>query len=282
MIKCTAIFCLIVLSGLFVACDDRIDEKTPPGFVLIKGGRFLNQQSNLYALDAQVSDFYIGEREVTQKEWQEIMGNNPSFFKGENLPVESVSWYDCILYCNKRSILEGLKPYYQVDSILQDPLNQSIYDSLKLLVVINETSNGYRLPTEAEWEYAASGGSQTQHFLFSGGDLIEEVAWYWRNCGDELLEGNWNWPLLENNHCQTHPVGQKRPNELGLYDMTGNVREWCEDWYQDHDTPAGLYRSQRGGGWIGLEKFNVFYERGSFEPNGVGPDQGFRLCRNKQ
>lgn len=143
-----------------------------------------------------------------------------------------------------------------------------------------KNANGYRLPTEAEWEYAASGGQLSKGYSFSGIDDINDVAWYWRNCGNKFLNGNWDYKILKQNNYKTHSAGQKQPNELGIYDMTGNVREWCEDWFEDYENPAGLYRSQRGSGWIGVQKYSHFYERGNFEANGIGSDQGFRLCRN--
>src|SRR5690606_36462104 len=104
--------------------------------------------------------------------------------------------------------------------------------------------------------------------------------WYWRNAGDAYLEGDWNWPLIESNKNRTQPVGGKLPNELGLYDMSGNVREWCWDWFEDADTPSGSYRVVKGGGWIGDVGNSAIFYRGKFEASGFGPDQGFRLARN--
>jgi formylglycine-generating enzyme required for sulfatase activity len=101
------------------------------------------------------------------------------------------------------------------------------------------------LPTEAEWEYAASGGQMSKSYTFSGSDDVNSVAWYWRNSGDKFLTGSWLWATLEENNNKTKPVGSKNSNELNLYDMSGNVREWCEDWYVDIETTFGFYRSQR-------------------------------------
>jgi len=269
---------LIIMIFVISSCSRKESDK----LVLVKGGVFKNTNSNLYGKDIIVSDFYIGKYEVTQKEWVEVMGNNPSKFKGDDLPVEMVSWYDCIEYCNRRSIKEGLKPYYNIDKGKIDPNNKCELDSIKWTVTINEGANGYRLPTEVEWEYAASGGQESKGYRYSGSDNVDDVAWYWRNSGDRYLTGYWIWNDIENNHNQTKRVGSKRPNELGLYDMSGNVREWCWDWYGDALVNiSGSVRVQRGGGWMGSEDCCAISFRGSFEPSGIGPDQGFRVCRNK-
>ncbi len=135
-----------------------------------------------------LSDYYIGQTEVTQALWQTVMGTNPSWSKGSNLPVEDMSWDDCQTFITK--------------------LNQL-------------TGRCFRLPTEAEWEYAARGGSKSRGYKYSGSNDIGSVAWYDGNSGSK-----------------THPVAQKQANELGLYDMSGNVREWCQDWYDYYDSSA--------------------------------------------
>lgn len=158
-----------------------------------------------------VSDFYIGKYEVTQAQWKAIMGDNPSYFKncGGNCPVESVSWNDVQEFIKKLNAKTGKK---------------------------------YRLPTEAEWEYAARGGTKSKGYKYAGSNNIDEVAEY---------EGN--------NDTKTKPVGGKKPNELGLYDMSGNVWEWCNDWYGDYSSSSqtnpkgpssGSDRVFRGGSWF--------------------------------
>ncbi|WP_299435524.1 formylglycine-generating enzyme family protein [uncultured Aquimarina sp.] len=267
---------------MFNSCDE---EKTKRVFnddlILVKGGTFINKESNLYQKNAHVKDFYLSKNEVTQKEWVEIMGNNPSRFKGDSLPVEMVSWYDCVEFCIRKSIKRGLLPYYKIYKDSIDKFNTSEFDKIKWLVKKNPKANGYRLPTEIEWEYASGGGQLSENYSYSGSNNINEIAWYWRNSGNTILTQNWDYNFLEKNQCRTHLVCTKQPNELGLYDMTGNVREWCDDWYEDDQIVPGQFRSQRGGGWIGVEEHCKTNDRGYFEANGVGPDQGFRISRNK-
>ena len=268
---------LILVITLFGSCS----HKGPKDFVFVKKGTFKNTKSNYYGKDVTIPGFYIGKCEVTQKEWIDVMGSNPSKFKGDNLPVEMVSWYDCVEYCNKRSIKEGLRPYYTIDKDQKDTHNTNELDSLKWMVTINTGTSGYRLPTEAEWEYAASGGLKSENYSYSGSNTIDEVAWFWQNSGDKDLSGNWSWTLIENNHCKTKPVGSKKPNELGLYDMSGNVREWCWDWHESSGPEDYQGRVWKGGGWIGGDFCCEPSFRGGLQANGSGPDQGFRVCLDK-
>ena len=217
-------------------------------FVQVKGGTFTmgctNEQGNdcnddeKTAHSVTVGDFYIGKYEVTQELWEAVMDENPSYFtEGENLPVENVSWNDAQEFIRKLNSITG---------------------------------KNYRLPTEAEWEFAARGGNKSKGYKYSGGNNMGNVGWYIANSGDKALKDGLLQEyfekedydglnkLLSSNKNRTHPVGQKAPNELGIYDMSGNVLEWCSDWYGDYSSSPvsdpvgptyGSYRVNRGGGW---------------------------------
>ena len=209
-------------------------------------------------------DFYIGKYEVTQAEWQAVMGNNPSSSAGNpNNPVENLRWYDTIVFCNKKSIAEGLTPVYSIsgstnpDSWGTVPtINNSTWNA----VTVNSSANGYRLPTDAEWEYAARGGAGGTATTYAGSNNIEEVAWYYYNSGGK-----------------THQVGTKSANELGIYDMSGNVWEWCWDWHPEHE---GSDRVLRGGSWKYGDHTCLVGYRYNYLPDNRRNLIGFRLARS--
>lgn len=183
-----------------------------------------------------LNDYYIGKFEVTQELWKAVMGKNPSNWKGDKLPVENVSWNAVQEFITK--------------------LNQ-------------KTGANFRLPTEAEWEYAARGGNKSNGYKYSGSNAIGNVAWYWDNADKK-----------------THQVGTKSPNELGIYDMSGNVLEWCQDWYGNYSSgnqtnptgpSAGFYRVLRGGSWYYIARNCCVSYRYRSNPDGRGNDFGFRL-----
>ncbi len=186
--------------------------------IMVEGGTFTMGATSEQGSDAwdeeepihkvTLSSFMMGKYEVTQALWTSVMGDNPSHHEGDDLPVENVSWNDCQTFIEKLNSLTG---------------------------------KNFRLPTEAEWEYAARGGNKSRGYKYAGGDNIDDVAWYYGNSGNK-----------------THAVGTKQPNELGLYDMSGNVREWCSDWNGGYSSSAqtnptgatsGFLRVRRGGGW---------------------------------
>jgi formylglycine-generating enzyme required for sulfatase activity len=217
----------------------------PMDFVLVKGGCYQMGDANAVFHEVCVDDFYIGKYEVTQAQWSAIRGNNPSYSSncGDNCPVEQVSWND---------IQEFIRELSQ------------------------QTGKTYRLPTEAEWEYAAQSGGKSEKYAGTSSEAeLGDYAWYDKNSGSK-----------------THPVGQKKPNGLGIYDMTGNVWEWCSDWYDESyyknspkDNPQGpsngSTRVRRGGSWSD----HAWYTRAAFR-YGLNPDLrnhffGFRLARTR-
>ena len=210
--------------------------------------------------------FYISKYEITQQQYKAVMGNNPSEFKGDNLPVEQVSWYDALNFCNALSQSEGLTPCYTINGTK---------------VTSDFEANGYRLPTEAEWEYAAKAGTKTDFYsgklTYSGNSPIDpnldKIAWYSANSSNA-----------------THPVGQKAPNAFGLYDMSGNVWEWCWDRYaeypsketKDYQGPEiGTYRVYRGGGWRNLAWYCRSTNRDRNYLDDKNNSLGFRVVKAK-
>lgn len=189
-----------------------------------------------------VGNFKLGTYEVTQEQYREVMGTNPSYFYGcDNCPVEQVSWNDIQEFIRK--------------------LN-------------NKTGKNFRLPTEAEWEYAARGGNQSRGYKYSGSDEISNIAWY-----------------ADNSERKTHTIGVKQANELGIYDMSGNVWEWCADWYgtygsnsQTNPTGAhsGEFRVVRGGSWVDDADGCRVFNRYCVAPDFIDSYDGFRLAQDLQ
>jgi formylglycine-generating enzyme required for sulfatase activity/TolB-like protein len=258
--------------------------------VKIEGGAFTmgspesetGRNSNETQHQVQVNGFWMGKYEVAQKEYEEIMGINPSGFKDLNLPVEQVSWYDAIEYCNKRSIYEGLTPAYTIDKTRFDPGNTNSDDSIAWLVSWNKQANGYRLPTEAEWEYACRAGTASP---FNTGNTISV----------EQANYNGNDPYNKSAAVQVlyreKTIGPAAlpPNNWDLYNMHGNVWEWCWDWYGEYtaekqDNPAGPEfggsRIIRGGGWYGYDVNLRSASRAGFIASKRASYLGFRVVRS--
>ena len=248
-----------------------VPPPAPNNMVRINGGTFtMGSPANEPRRDSdegpqhQVtisSSFYMGKYEVTQREYQEVMGTNPSRFKGDNLPVENVSWFDAVEYCNKRSQREGLTLAYTISG-----------SGDNRTVAWNRSANGYRLPTEAEWEYACRAGTTTAYN--TGASISNNTGWYDANSAGSTQE-----------------VGLKQANAWGLYDMHGNVKEWCWDWFRNYPdgvqinpigASSGSYRVFRGGDWYYSVQYvrsaNRDYTTPSSYGNGI---LGFRVARNE-
>ena len=252
LISVTVLVFVLSFAGFSRAVEPAKNFKDPltgMEFIFVKGGCFQMGDSFGDGGDDEkpvhevcVDDLYMGKYEVTQAEWQKIMGNNPSYFKGcDNCPVENVSWSDIQEYINK--------------------LNQ-------------KTGKKYRLPTEAKWEYAARSGGKNEEY--AGGNNIDSVGWYDGNSGSK-----------------THPVGQKQPNGLGIYDMSGNVWERVNDWYDGNyykngpknnprGSDSGQYRVLRGGSWDSEPQHLRASHRDWDEPALRNSGGGFRLSVSAQ
>lgn len=263
---------------------EAINMQVPDHFVFIKGGTFQMGSPETEAWRSAdekqhtvtVGHFYMSKYELTQKEYEEIMGNNPSYFQGDDLPVENISWLDAINYCNKRSEKEGLSPVYTID-------NQN--------VSWDRTANGYRLPTEAEWEYACRAGSTTP-FYMENSPSAEDANYY----GHYPYEIEDHYFSQENLQVKpgiyrqtTVPVNSFSENPYGLYNMHGNVSEWVWDYYgeypgeqqRDPSGPdSGTFRVYRGGGWNDFAKNMRSAYRATLEQQKGSFNLGIRLVLN--
>lgn len=234
-----------------VASESLFAEREKKQLAMIIDNTFLD--GAMIAVPGE--NYSMLKTEVTQEFYEFIMGENPSFFGGEkNLPVERVSWYDAVVFCNKLSEKKGLEPVYSVNG----ETDVSKWKDESPEILWNEKANGYRLPTEAEWQYAAKGG---QEFKYSGSDNLAEVGWYKENSG-----------------VKTHPVAQKKPNSYGLYDMSGNVWEWY--WGSDSYSRHYYY----GGSWSNdVDDCDVCNDMDWNHRAGAGyrgDDLGFRIVRS--
>ena len=269
------------------APEENLPDTAPPeGFVLIHGGTFQmgSLETEAWRVEDETAhtvttgDFYMGQYEVTQEEYQAVTGENPSAFSVSvaNLPVENISWMDAVRYCNARSTLEGLTPVYTVDG---------------QTVSWDRSANGYRLPTEAEWEYACRAGTDTPFNTETS--ISADEANYWGHY-PYLIEDNY----FTQGNLETKPgvyrettiaVGSFQPNAWGLYDMHGNVGEWVWDWYGSYETGeqtdptgpvSGTLRVNRGGGWNDFAKNLRSAYRATLPQDSSSFNLGMRLVRN--
>ena len=256
------------------------------GMILLPGGTFLMgspetermRQQDETQHEVMLSAFYVDPYEVRQSDYERVMGVNPSHFRGADLPVENVTWYDAIAYCNALSEEAGLMPVYTVDG-----------DT----VTWDRSANGYRFLTEAEWEYAARAGTQT---IFYNGNQVHSDQYNFEASYPFLIEENYvhhrdATVVTSRYRGRTINVDELAPNAFGLYNMLGNVSEWCFDYYGDYDLentvdPAGALsghlRINRGGSYIDFGKHLRCAYRSATNP--IDPDQnmGFRICRNAE
>jgi formylglycine-generating enzyme required for sulfatase activity len=223
-------------------------------------------RENFVSLKDNGHEFWISKYLVTQGQYESIMGNNPSYFKGEKLPVESVSWYDAAEFCNRLSAeFKKEQRYIETGETLKE----------------DTTKKGFRLPTKDEWIYAAkhcrTDGTETTEFAGTNDKKeLKNYAWYYENSGDkELDDKEWDNQLLSKNNSKTHEVGTtKKAKELNIHDMSGNVWEWCEDWYDS----SGSDRVLRGGSWVADARgCHVLNRSISYVPTYRSDDMGFRL-----
>ncbi|MDR0971304.1 MAG: formylglycine-generating enzyme family protein [Bacteroidales bacterium] len=248
---------LISIVTLFFGCNSEVLDKhtnfverfdnIPIEMIAVEGGKFKmgSSEENLDKdIDSderpqhkvRLSSFHISKYEITQKQWKAVMGNNPSYFKGDNLPVEQVNMSD---------------------------INEF------LMRLNTKTGKKYRLPTESEWEYAALGGGESKGYKYSGSNNVDEVAWHKGNSSE-----------------MTHPIGEKQPNELGIYDMSGNVWEWCSDksdWYDNSSKTnpkgpsTGSSNVRRGGGFTNGSSQHRSANRAGISNQARSNNLGFRI-----
>ena len=255
-----------ILSGL---AAEQSQEGVPEGFVIIPEGTFLmgspdnegfRNENEGPQRQVTLTSFLMGIYPVTQKEYFDIMGLNPSERKDDNLPVTNVTWFNAIEYCNLRSLKEGFTPAYTVTG----PANNRT-------VVFNQDATGYRLPTEAEWEYACRAETTTPYS--TGTAINDNTGWHYGNNSQRL-----------------QPVGQKPANTWGLFDMHGNVWEWCWDWHGAYlsgvsaidpkGASDGTNRVSRGGGWSYADRYLRSAYRGVSTPGDFHRVLGFRVVKN--
>ena len=275
---------LAAMLGLLLSSGAQAAE-VADGFVLLQGGTFTmgsperehQRQVDETQHEVTLSPFYVDPYEVTQQDYEQVMGTNPSHFRGAQLPVEQVTWYDALRYCNALSEQRGLTPVYTIDGIT---------------VTWNRAADGYRLLTEAEWEYAARAGTST--VFYQGGQITSDDANF---CGNYpyLIEENY---LSQSNpevvtsayRNETMAVDSLEPNAFGLYQMEGNVSEWCFDYYGPYAAEAtdpvgpaaGALRVNRGGSWNDFAKHLRLAYRSVMTPDNFEQNLGFRIARNAQ
>lgn len=225
--------------------------------------------------------FWMGMYEITQKQYADITGVNPceksKYGDGAALPVFNISWYEAVEFCNRLSEANGLEPYYTIDTDGKDKYNISALDENKWIVRVNEKANGFRLPTEAQWEYSYRAGTKSEFYWGKSAewDVSGKYSWHMFNAGVKRYKTGRFWWVK---YHKVKKVGTRAPNKFGLYDMSGNAAEWCFDrynrnYYEDGDVtdPSGFqgeytYRVVRGGSMLDSPKDLSSYKRWPVEP----------------
>ncbi len=286
-----------------------LNNKYYPELLEIEGGIFKmgtddeeSDEDEKPPHDVEVSTFGIATTPVTF--WQfglfctstnrKVQAYTPPWGRNGNHPVVLVNWEEAVAYTNWLSRHLGYEPVYEAIDSEEEVIEYFESDS-RWTYKFDRTKNGFRLPTEAEWEFAAKGGNKSKGYAYSGSDNIEDVAWYKINSGDNRLTGGENYEGIQRNNCKAHPVKSKQPNELGLYDFSGNVWEWCWDkgtleYYQhcfdqgkviDPSGPTeGTGRIIRGGSWFNVDYMSRICYRESADEVSKYFSNGFRIAKN--
>lgn len=260
---------IILVLALFLLLSKNISATQSSEMILIKSGTTSLSNGSI----SINNNFYISKYEVTQSKFETIMGFNPSkiTINSDKKPVNKITWYDAIMYANKLSEVEGINKYYKISEIEYRGNN-----IINAHVSENKKSGGYRLPSSKEWEYAARGGENGKPTVYSGSNNLDEVGWFWRNSGDEWLDGERKWDKIVKNNNSSHLVGTKESNELGLYDMTGNLDEWTNSLSK---TRKGSFII-KGGCWGESEIQSSISYTYANQPWSEHMRIGFRVARN--